>query len=125
MHTGEKFALTATVSTENATDKTLTYKSSKPSVAAVDAKGKVTAKKPGTTVITVIANDGSGVTAICTIKVGYKIVYKLNGGKNNEKNPTVYTTSANVKYYAEIVSEKAMLRRLIKLNDDISNMCYL
>lgn len=34
-------------------------------------------------------------------------------------------TSANVKYYAEIVSEKSMLRRLIKLNDDISNMCYL
>ena len=34
-------------------------------------------------------------------------------------------TSANVKYYAEIVSEKAMLRRLIKLNDEISNMCYL
>ena len=34
-------------------------------------------------------------------------------------------TSANVKYYAEIVSEKAMLRRLIKLNEDIENMCYL
>ena len=28
-------------------------------------------------------------------------------------------TSANVKYYAEIVSEKAMLRRLIKLNEEI------
>ena len=38
---------------------------------------------------------------------------------------TAVPTSANVKYYAEIVSEKAMLRRLIKLNDDISNMCYL
>ena len=34
-------------------------------------------------------------------------------------------TSANVKYYAEIVSEKAMLRRLIKLNEEIENMCYL
>lgn len=38
---------------------------------------------------------------------------------------TAVPTSANVKYYAEIVSEKAMLRRLIKLNDEISNMCYL
>ena len=38
---------------------------------------------------------------------------------------TAVPTSANVKYYAEIVSEKSMLRRLIKLNDDISNMCYL
>ena len=34
-------------------------------------------------------------------------------------------TSANIKYYAEIVSEKAMLRRLIKLNEEIANICYL
>ncbi|HIU74521.1 MAG TPA: replicative DNA helicase [Candidatus Pelethocola excrementipullorum] len=34
-------------------------------------------------------------------------------------------TSANVKFYATIVSEKAVLRRLIKLNDEISNECYL
>ena len=38
---------------------------------------------------------------------------------------TAVPTSANVKYYAEIVAEKAMLRRLIKLNEEISNMCYL
>ena len=33
-------------------------------------------------------------------------------------------TSANVKYYAQIVADKSMLRRLIKLNDQISNACY-
>ena len=38
---------------------------------------------------------------------------------------TAVPTSANVKYYAEIVSEKAMLRRLIKFNEEIENMCYL
>ena len=38
---------------------------------------------------------------------------------------TAVPTSANVKYYAEIVAEKSMLRRLIKLNDEISNMCYV
>lgn len=38
---------------------------------------------------------------------------------------TAVPTSANVKYYADIVFEKAMLRRLIKLNEDIENMCYL
>jgi len=38
---------------------------------------------------------------------------------------TAVPTSANVKYYAEIVSDKAMLRRLIKLNEEIENMCYL
>lgn len=37
----------------------------------------------------------------------------------------VVPTSANIKYYAEIVAEKAMLRRLIKLNEEIANQCYL
>lgn len=34
------------------------------------------------------------------------------------------TTSANIKYYAEIVSEKSMMRKLIKLNEKIANSCY-
>ena len=33
-------------------------------------------------------------------------------------------TSANAKYYANIVKEKAVLRKLIRANDDISSMCY-
>ena len=33
-------------------------------------------------------------------------------------------TSANVKYYAKIVSDKSLLRRLIRLNEDIANTCY-
>lgn len=32
--------------------------------------------------------------------------------------------STNVKYYARIVAEKSTLRKLIKLNDEISNLCY-
>ncbi len=34
-------------------------------------------------------------------------------------------TSANVKYYAEIVYEKSILRNLIKVNEDIANTCYI
>lgn len=34
-------------------------------------------------------------------------------------------TSANIKYYATIVSEKALLRRLIKITENITNNCYL
>ncbi|MCI8894880.1 MAG: replicative DNA helicase [Lachnospiraceae bacterium] len=34
-------------------------------------------------------------------------------------------TSANVKYYANIVAEKAVLRRLIKVNEEIANQCYV
>ncbi len=38
---------------------------------------------------------------------------------------TSVPTSANIKYYANIVKEKAMLRRLIKVNEEIANQCYL
>ena len=38
---------------------------------------------------------------------------------------TAVPTSANVKYYAEIVAEKATLRKLIKMNEEIANECYL
>ncbi len=33
-------------------------------------------------------------------------------------------TSANIRYYANIVKEKAMLRRLIKVTENIQNECY-
>lgn len=38
---------------------------------------------------------------------------------------TAVPTSANVKYYAEIVKEKAVLRKLIKVTEKIENECYL
>ena len=34
-------------------------------------------------------------------------------------------TSANVRYYAQIVYEKSVLRKLIKLNEEIANTCYV
>ena len=37
----------------------------------------------------------------------------------------VVPTSANVKYYAQIVYEKSMLRKLIRLNEEIANTCYV
>ena len=38
---------------------------------------------------------------------------------------TSVPTSANIKHYANIVKEKSMLRRLIRVNEDIANQCYL
>ncbi len=38
---------------------------------------------------------------------------------------TSVPTSANIKYYANIVKEKSMLRKLIKVNEEIANQCYL
>lgn len=38
---------------------------------------------------------------------------------------TAAFTSANIKHYANIVAEKATLRRLIRINEDIANTCYV
>lgn len=38
---------------------------------------------------------------------------------------TTVPTSANVKSYANIVRDKAVLRRLIKVNEEIANTCYV
>ena len=38
---------------------------------------------------------------------------------------TAVPTSANVKYYAQIVKDNSMRRKLIKLNEEIENECYV
>ena len=38
---------------------------------------------------------------------------------------TSVPTSANVRYYAQIVKDKAVLRRLIKVTEETANECYL
>lgn len=60
--------LSAAVEPADATDQTVTWKSSAPDVASVDNAGKVTAVTPGKAVITVTTVDGSK-TAECTVTV--------------------------------------------------------
>lgn len=70
---GETKQLTATVSPDNATDKSVTWTSSNNSVATVSSNGLVTAKSAGTATITCKSNDGSGKSATCTITVKKKV----------------------------------------------------
>jgi uncharacterized protein YjdB len=66
---GKSVTLKATVKPSNATDKTVTWKSSNTKVAKVDKKtGKVTAKKVGTATITCTSADGK-TKATCKITV--------------------------------------------------------
>ena len=64
---GESFSITATISPNDADDKSVTWSSSDSSVASVDATGKVTAIKHGTAIIT--ATTANGLTATCIITV--------------------------------------------------------
>jgi uncharacterized protein YjdB len=65
--------LIATILPESATDKSLTWQSSKTSVATVDSEGKVTAVSKGSATVTVKANDGSNVSAECLVTVVLKL----------------------------------------------------
>ena len=63
------YQLTATVNPSNAANRSVTWASSDGSVASVTQDGLVTALKKGTAVITVSAQDGSGVKKTCTVTV--------------------------------------------------------
>ena len=65
----DSYQLTATVNPSNAANRSVTWASSDGSVASVTQDGLVTALKKGTAVITVSAQDGSGVQKTCTVTV--------------------------------------------------------
>lgn len=67
MDAGDTATLVATVNPNNATDKTVTWTSSDPEIATVDANGKVKAVKVGTATITAKAGEKS---AECIVAVG-------------------------------------------------------
>lgn len=71
---GDTFQLTATVSPDNATDKTVNWSSKDDQIATVDKTGQVTAKAPGKTVVS--ATSGS-IVAKCEVSVA------LSGGNED------------------------------------------
>lgn len=71
---GSSEKLTATVTPEDATDKSVSWSSSAEDVAKVDAEGNVTAVKEGSAVITVTTTDG-GKTASCNVTVTAKTIH--------------------------------------------------
>lgn len=66
----DSYTLIATVNPSNATNKSVTWKSSDESIAKVDANGKVTAVKIGKATITVTTVDGNK-TATCLVTVDF------------------------------------------------------
>ena len=94
MKEGETVNLTATVTPDNADDKTVSWKSDNEAVAKVNTNGVVTAVSPGTATITVTTTDG-GKTATCAITV--KALPTVEG------TWTLVTNAANLKAGDRIV----------------------
>lgn len=85
---GKTLTLSPTFNPSNATNKIVTWSSSDESVATVDNAGKITPKKLGSTVITVVSQDGNK-KATCTVTV----TQTTNNSSTNNKNNT---TTGNV-----------------------------
>lgn len=91
---GQEAQLTATVTPDNATDKTVTWSSDKTSVATVDSNGKVTAKGGGEATITAKAGDQS---ATCHVVVTVPVTnITLNKDKITLNVDATFTLTATV-----------------------------
>ena len=71
---GDTVTLTATVSPEDATDKSVTWTSDNESVATIDSNGKITAVAEGTAIIVVATHDG-GKIATCKVIVNEAVIH--------------------------------------------------
>ena len=94
----QSFTLTAVIVPENAENKTLTYVSSDPAVAAVTEEGLVTGIKPGKTVIT--ATAANGVKGECAVTVAEETWVYLSSSEmtlvvGEEKTLTATVTPEN------------------------------
>ena len=121
LYTGGSETLKATVAPANATNKYVTWTSSNPAVATVDANGKVTAKSLGMADITVTTKDG-GYTATCRVGVVRrpggdvsvtgvtlnKTTLKLGKGTSETLTATVAPTNATNKKVTWTSSDPAV-----------------
>jgi hypothetical protein len=78
VYTNKPETLIATVSPTNASNKAVTWSSSNPAVATVDASGKVTGKAPGSAVITVTTVDGGYHDSATITVIRYVAVTSVN-----------------------------------------------
>ncbi len=108
LNVGETLQLTATVSPDNATDKSVSWNTSNKNVATVSNTGLVTAVAAGSATITCKANDGSGVTATCSVTV-------------IAPGPTPSNAALSIeKFEINRGEEKEMILNLSNPNDEIT-----
>ncbi len=93
---GSTKTLTATVLPEDATMRTVTWKSSNTDVATVDENGVVTTVGAGTATITATAADGKGAYAECKVNVIYNTI-TLTDASSSYSNATEATANT-IKY---------------------------
>ena len=98
---GESARLTVSFTPSDATNTKVTWTSSDPSIASVDANGNIKALKTGTVTITVTSSNGKKATK--TIKVNQKTSNKTTSNKvTSNKNTVVKETGVTISGQKEV-----------------------
>ena len=121
LEVGQTGALTATVAPATATNKAVTWTSSAPAIATVDASGTVKGIAPGTATITVKTADG-GKTATCavTVKEAAAPPVKVTGITLNYSSITVNGDLERVQLIATVAPATATDQSLTWTSSDAS-----
>lgn len=121
LEVGQTGALTATVAPATATNKAVTWTSSAPAIATVDASGTVKGVSPGTATITVKTADG-GKTATCavTVKEAAAPAVKVTGITLNHASITVNGDLERVQLIATVAPATATDQSLTWTSSDAS-----
>ena len=112
---GENIVLTATISPADATDKSITWASSNPTVATVDG-GKISAHSAGVTVI--IATTANGKTAVATVTVNSPTVDVT--GVSLDKSELTMTTGNAFMLTASVTPANATEKTISWASSDTS-----
>ena len=121
LEVGQTGALTTTVAPATATNKAVTWTSSAPAIATVDASGTVKGIAPGTATITVKTADG-GKTATCavTVKAAAAPAVKVTGITLNHASITVNGDLERVQLIATVAPATATDQSLTWTSSDAS-----
>lgn len=113
IYEGESFQLSAVVTPDDATNKSVLWTSSDEDVAIVDQEGNVTGVGAGSATITATAKDGSDISASCEVTVKAKI----SGDADGDDHLTIMDVVIIAKHSIEIYTEGARLENM-DLNSD-------
>ena len=104
----ETLTLVVTVLPENATDKSVTWKSSNEAVATVDANGLVTAVAVGETTITATTTDGSNLSASCKVTVVPTLATSITLDKTEISLEATETATLVATVLPELTTDKSV-----------------
>ena len=104
----ETLTLVATILPENATDKSVTWKSSNEAVATVDANGLVAAIAVGEATITATTADGSNLSASCKVTVVPTLAETITFDKTEISLEATETTTLVATVLPELTTNKSV-----------------